>query len=50
MKRFIESGGGSDLEALRERRAEEEAALAAQVQEERISPARRSPSSPFFFS
>ena len=25
MKRFIESGGGSDLEALRERRAEEEA-------------------------
>ena len=35
MKRFIESGGGSDLEALRERRAEEEAALAAQVQEER---------------
>lgn len=35
MKAFIETGGGSDLEALRERRREEEAALAAQVQEER---------------
>ena len=35
MKRFVESGGGSDLGALRERRKEEEAALAAQVQEER---------------
>jgi len=35
MKRFIESGGGSDLGLLRERRKEEEAALAAQVQEER---------------
>lgn len=35
MKRFIESGGGSDLGALRERRREEEALLAAQVQEER---------------
>lgn len=35
MKRFIETGSGSDLEALRARRKEEEAALAAQVQEER---------------